>query len=37
MPILFEEFFGERHFEYEDANIYLIGIDSTKPDSYKKL
>ncbi len=30
--LLFEEFLGERHFEYEDANIYLIGIDSTKPD-----
>ena len=30
--LLFEEFIGERHFEYEDANIYLIGIDSTKPD-----
>ncbi|MGV9199281.1 MAG: metallophosphoesterase family protein [Promethearchaeia archaeon] len=32
--ILFEEFFGngKRHFEYEEDDIYIIGIDSTKPD-----
>ncbi|MBN1801878.1 MAG: metallophosphoesterase [Candidatus Lokiarchaeota archaeon] len=30
--LLFEEIFGKRHFEYEDSQIYVIGIDSTKPD-----
>lgn len=30
--LLFEELIGDRHFEYEDSNIYLLGIDSTKPD-----
>ncbi len=30
--LLFEEFIGERHFEYEDAHVYILGIDSTKPD-----
>ena len=31
--LLFEEFLGERHFEYEDDFLYVIGIDSTKPDT----
>ncbi|MFX1275031.1 MAG: metallophosphoesterase family protein [Promethearchaeota archaeon] len=30
--LLFEEIFGKRHFEYEDEVLYIIGIDSTKPD-----
>jgi len=30
--LLFEEIFGQRHFEYEDENLYMVGIDSTKPD-----
>ena len=30
--LLFEEIFGKRHFEYEDESLYIIGIDSTKPD-----
>ncbi|TFG05335.1 MAG: metallophosphoesterase [Promethearchaeota archaeon] len=30
--LLFEEILGERHFEYEDESLYIIGIDSTKPD-----
>ncbi|MFX1337746.1 MAG: metallophosphoesterase family protein [Promethearchaeota archaeon] len=30
--LLFEEILGERHFEFEDESIYVIGIDSTKPD-----
>jgi 3',5'-cyclic AMP phosphodiesterase CpdA len=30
--LLFEEIFGQRHFEYEDEQIYMVGIDSTKPD-----
>jgi 3',5'-cyclic AMP phosphodiesterase CpdA len=30
--LLFEEFIGERHFEYEDAYVYILGIDSTVPD-----
>ncbi len=30
--LLFEEILGERHFEYEDESLYVIGIDSTKPD-----
>lgn len=29
---LFEEMIGRRHYEYEDDEIYVIGIDSTKPD-----
>jgi predicted phosphodiesterase len=30
--LLFEEMIGRRHYEYEDDDIYVIGIDSTKPD-----
>jgi 3',5'-cyclic AMP phosphodiesterase CpdA len=30
--LLFEEIIGERHFEYEDDDLYIVGIDSTKPD-----
>ena len=30
--LLFEEILGERHFEYENNDFYVIGIDSTKPD-----
>ncbi|MFX1454548.1 MAG: metallophosphoesterase family protein [Promethearchaeota archaeon] len=30
--LLFEEMIGERHLEYEDDDIFVIGIDSTKPD-----
>ncbi len=30
--LLFEEMIGRRHYEYEDDEIYVIGIDSTKPD-----
>ena len=30
--LLFEEIIGERHFEHEDESLYIIGIDSTKPD-----
>jgi 3',5'-cyclic AMP phosphodiesterase CpdA len=30
--LLFEEMIGERHIEYEDDEIFVIGIDSTKPD-----
>ena len=30
--LLFEEILGERHFEYENESLYVIGIDSTKPD-----
>ncbi len=30
--LLFEEMIGKRHYEYEDDDIYIIGIDSTKPD-----
>jgi len=30
--LLFEEMIGRRHYEYEDEEIYVIGIDSTKPD-----
>ncbi len=30
--LLFEEMIGKRHYEYEDDDIYVIGIDSTKPD-----
>ena len=27
--LLFEEILGERHFEYENESLYVIGIDST--------
>ncbi|MFX1379665.1 MAG: metallophosphoesterase family protein [Promethearchaeota archaeon] len=30
--LLFEEMIGRRHYEYEDDELYIIGIDSTKPD-----
>ncbi|MFX0147886.1 MAG: metallophosphoesterase family protein [Candidatus Hodarchaeota archaeon] len=30
--LLFEEMIGRRHYEYEDDELYVIGIDSTKPD-----
>ena len=30
--LLFEEMIGRRHYEYEDDDAYVIGIDSTKPD-----
>ncbi|MFX1499644.1 MAG: metallophosphoesterase family protein, partial [Promethearchaeota archaeon] len=30
--LLFEEMIGRRHYEYEDDEVYVIGIDSTKPD-----
>jgi 3',5'-cyclic AMP phosphodiesterase CpdA len=30
--LLFEEMIGERHIEYEDDELFVIGIDSTKPD-----
>ena len=32
--LLFEELIGEgrRYFEFEDPDIYILGIDSTKPD-----
>ena len=30
--LLFEEMIGRRHYEYEDDDLYIIGIDSTKPD-----
>jgi len=30
--LLFEEILGERHFEYEDESMYVLGIDSSKPD-----
>jgi 3',5'-cyclic AMP phosphodiesterase CpdA len=30
--LLFEEIIGKRHFEFEDENLFIIGIDSTKPD-----
>ncbi|MFX1357393.1 MAG: metallophosphoesterase family protein [Promethearchaeota archaeon] len=30
--LLFEEMIGRRHYEYEDEDLYVIGIDSTKPD-----
>ena len=30
--LLFEEMIGKRHIEYEDDEIFVIGIDSTKPD-----
>ena len=30
--LLFEEMIGRRHYAYEDDEIYILGIDSTKPD-----
>ncbi|NVM18888.1 MAG: metallophosphoesterase, partial [Candidatus Lokiarchaeota archaeon] len=30
--LLFEEMIGSRHYAYEDEDIYIYGIDSTKPD-----
>jgi len=30
--LLFEEMIGRRHYTYEDDDIYITGIDSTKPD-----
>ena len=30
--LLFEEMIGRRHYAYEDDDIYILGIDSTKPD-----
>ncbi|MBD3256687.1 MAG: hypothetical protein GF383_16455 [Candidatus Lokiarchaeota archaeon] len=30
--LLFEEIIGDRHFEFETDDLYIIGIDSTKPD-----
>ncbi len=30
--LLFEEMIGRRHYAYEDEDIYIYGIDSTKPD-----
>ena len=30
--LLFEKYFGERMVEYEDDDVFLIGIDSTQPD-----
>ncbi|MFX1409168.1 MAG: metallophosphoesterase family protein [Promethearchaeota archaeon] len=30
--LLFEEMIGRRHYEFEDDDLYVIGIDSTKPD-----
>ena len=30
--LLFEEMIGKRHIEYEDDDIFVIGVDSTKPD-----
>jgi len=30
--LLFEEMIGRRHYEYEDDELYVIGVDSTKPD-----
>ena len=30
--LLFEEMIGRRHYEYEDDELFVIGIDSTKPD-----
>ncbi len=30
--LLFEEMIGRRHYEYEDEELFVIGIDSTKPD-----
>ncbi len=30
--LLFEEMIGKRHYAYEDEELYVTGIDSTKPD-----
>ena len=30
--LLFEEILGDRHFKYEDDNLFILGVDSTKPD-----
>ncbi|MFX1235853.1 MAG: metallophosphoesterase family protein, partial [Promethearchaeota archaeon] len=30
--LLFEEMIGSRHYEYEDDDLFVLGIDSTKPD-----
>lgn len=30
--LLFEEMIGKRHYEYEDDELYVIGVDSTIPD-----
>jgi 3',5'-cyclic AMP phosphodiesterase CpdA len=30
--LLFEEMIGERHDAYEDDELFILGIDSTKPD-----
>lgn len=30
--LLFEEMIGRRHYAYEDDDMYILGIDSTKPD-----
>ena len=30
--LLYEEMIGRRHYEYEDNEIFIIGVDSTKPD-----
>lgn len=30
--LLFEDIYGSRHESYEDEDIYILGIDSTKPD-----
>ncbi len=30
--LLFEEMIGRRDYQYEDEELYVIGIDSTKPD-----
>ena len=30
--LLFEEMIGRRHYAYEDDEMYILGIDSTKPD-----
>lgn len=30
--LLFEEIIGERHFEHEENDLFIVGIDSTKPD-----
>jgi 3',5'-cyclic AMP phosphodiesterase CpdA len=30
--LLFEEMIGRRHIEYEDEDLFVIGVDSTKPD-----
>ncbi len=30
--LLFEEILGDRHFTYEDDSLYMLAVDSTKPD-----